>query len=217
MKKIKRHFAKTVKLSPANWEMTVWQALCWAYGPQRGGEFERRCLDERLGFGSLSATGRCCEVLALGCRVDGLAGRRMPVIDNDALEIVKAVGRLDKPAARLLAACGEAARVPAWRLELEPARLVPVLRGNGRPKMIYKNHRPIACRVRMTGLPLSEIERQQRRARNNYLMFYDGLQKLRAEIGNAHLVRLRMTGLGGKPLQVLVAGDDFHRQERLAA
>jgi|GEM_PF-1039830 len=141
-------------------QIDIEDLLVWAY---RDLAVDRRIASDIAGtereyiLRSWASTwGRVSEYAQLGTFVD--TSFRAPVHassveeDDDAMTIHNAVLTLPSEACVLVIIHARANTRPGlW--DREPPRLVPILRGNGKPETIEHNKRPVACPIRWSHDP----------------------------------------------------------------
>lgn len=131
-----------------------------------------------------------------------------PCCHADALEVYAAVlwvidaaadGDARRLAFQLLVKHAEAGAAPTWDLQMEPPRLVPVKRANGKVQHLYgKRNEPIACLLATQGCPAGEQEAilAEAHARHGEWCRLMGEVMHRLGTGCPGLTRWRVDGLG---------------------
>lgn len=118
------------------------------------------------------------RMAALGCRVDnaGLCVPRENDLDPDAEAVHDAVMALGNEAGALVLYHAKTGSRPDW-MPGAVSRMRPVMRGNGKPSMVYWDHpkcrKPAYCRV-TADPPQGRIDA----ARHVYAMWWDALRGL---------------------------------------
>jgi hypothetical protein len=180
---------------------TMRALLVWAYKRElvRASEGIGR---DRTGPPGGSNTSAVCRVLRSGIVGSGPVARitHMPV-HPDAERVHALVKRLDRDEFWLVVGCAEADAAPEWAPQFKPFRVVPVLRANGKPKMITcpRDGRPVACRIEIEGVSKDEIQRRTALARDRYSEWLRCLWMLREKmVEDDTLTRWHVTGLGAE-------------------
>lgn len=172
---------------------TMWQVLEWAYR----NEMVRFVKTGHDFVGDLrgSMTAYVCERLETGVMSFGA-----PAAHEDALEVHFFVSTLSREDYWLLVNAGErGAPPPAAPDAMEMAVVEPVLKANGRPRMITCpiQRRPVACRVVVRGYTPEEIEAAHRKCRESYARFAHLLTILRDRlVAEDRLTRWELTSIG---------------------
>jgi hypothetical protein len=102
----------------------------------------------------------------------------------------------------MIVKAAEADAMPDWNPDIEPARVVPILKANGRPRMIVCpiERRPVACRIEVIGVSDDDAAAIRAKAREVYARWYRLLWAMRQTIYEEDtLTRWRVTGIGADP------------------
>lgn len=181
---------------------TMWGLLVWAYKR----ELVRYC-EGRVAAGPGlgvrgSGTGNVCRMLEVGISGEwaGSGPSRFPV-HADAEWVHGLVRSLDKDEFWLIVRSAEAEKPPEWDPVIAPLRVVPMLKANGRPRMIVCpiEGRPVACRIEVHGVPPDEAAATRRAARERYAHWYRLLWAMREKCNEENaLTRWRIAGIGAE-------------------
>jgi hypothetical protein len=177
-------------------ETTAWQLLVWTYQRQKAHLGDHRLAAN--GFSPISPTGAVIERLRLGVSVDVSrgAGFTGPRCDGDALVVHDLVLLMGKQGWCLVNS-GAIGAKPEWSPTIPPLKMGPVLRGNGKPKMIYENNRAIACELAYEGFRPDRAAALIRYARECYAAWWASLAALHATLAEDQpLRRWQVTELG---------------------
>jgi hypothetical protein len=170
----------------------MWQLLIWAYRKQmvqyetdrhrewRPGSFA----DELLGFGRGSSP---------RATINGAGSSA-----HDDAHIVHAhVMRLRPKAGDLIVAHAARGSPPDWNPRLPPCRIVPMRRGGGAIRMLWRRGNAVGCLIDYEGIPEGEAERIRQRARDAYTDWWQALRQVRLTMVHEHRLTLwRVSGLG---------------------
>lgn len=184
---------------------TMWSILVWAYKRELVRYCEGRVATHGArGFASSSATARVGRALEGGFVGDGGShvGLASFPVHPDAEWIHGLVRSLDRDEYRMIVKSAEAGEHPQWDPEIEPARVVPVLRANGKPRMLCctRSGRPIACLIEVHGLARDDADAIRSKARENYARWFRLVAALRDKVSEDDaLTRWRITGIGAHP------------------
>lgn len=201
-----------VAVRPVRLPVTMWGLLVWAYKRELVRVADGRgsaSAGEDWADGGGSMTGRACRVLETGLLGPGhngmqVAGGGAPSfkVHADAEWVHGLVCSLARDEFWLIVRSAEAGEPPEWNPYLEPLRIEPVLRGNGRPAMIVDpmSKRPVACRIRSVGVPEDEAAATRVAARNRYAQWHRLLVVMRDRLlEDGGLTRWELTGIGAEP------------------
>lgn len=179
---------------------TMWQLLVWSYKRELVRILSGRTWEPHAASGG-SNTSAVCRVLETGILRSGPVARitRVPV-HADAEWVHGLVSALDRDEFWLVVKSAEAAAPPDWNPDIEPARVVPMLRANGRPRMIVIDGRAVACRIETVGVPSDEADAMRESARERYAQWVRLLMAMRDKlIEDDGLTRWRIGGIGVEP------------------
>lgn len=181
---------------------TMWGLLVWAYKRELVRYCEGRVSDFSHGGGGGSNAETVCRALRSGMVRSGPVARvtRVPV-HPDAEWVHGLVRSLDRDEFWLIVRSAEAEQPPEWNPMIEPLRVVPLLKANGRPRMIVCpiEKRPVACRIEVHGVPPAEAEATRQAARERYAHWHRLLWAMREKILEQDaLTRWRVTGVGAE-------------------
>lgn len=181
--------------------VTVWGLLVWAYKRELVRLMMGRVAD--VGGAGGSNTSAVCRVLESGIVGSGPLARiaSFPV-HADAEWLHGLVQRLDRDEFWMIVNTAERGEPPQWEPHIEPWRAEPVLRANGKPRMIVDpvSRRPVACMLRWHGHSTAEAAAMTDKAREAYRVWFGALWSLREKILEEDaLTRWRITGLGAEP------------------
>lgn len=180
---------------------TMWQVLEWAYRS----EMVRFAFDDdirphRQDYGGRSMTGLVCDRLETGIISFGVSHPKGSAADADALAVDYLVETLPREDYWLVVNASERGVPPPVAPEaMEHAVVEPVLKANGRPRMIVCpiQRRPVACRVQVRGYTPDEIAAATRKCRESYERFVHLLTVLRDRlVADDHLTRWELTAIG---------------------
>lgn len=181
---------------------TMRELLVWAYKRQMVRICEGTIYDDHdIGVGG-SNTSAVCRVLATGIVGSGPVARitRVPV-HADAEWVHGLVRSLDRDEFWLVVRAAEADDVPDWNPDIAPLRVVPILKANGKPRMIVCpiEKRAVACRIDVRGVPADEAEAIRAAAKDRYAHWYRLLWAIREKINEEDtLSRWKVTGIGAE-------------------
>jgi hypothetical protein len=171
----------------------MWPLLIWAYRRQMV-HYEWGGDDGPSGYrGSWSMMG-----LGAGSERGTINGAGTTA-HADAHEVHGFVCMLTPQDRHLIVSTAERGRAPNWNPHVEPHRFVPVRKGgNGAPRMLYRNGRPVACMIEPVGVPDDEVRAIRREARQTYLHWWKLLRKLRLslQIAGQSLTRWKVVETG---------------------
>jgi len=177
---------------------TMWQVLEWSYRSEMV-RFASGGRDYVSGLGS-SMTALVCERLETGIVSFGASLGPTVAAHEDAFEVSYLVGTLAREDYWLLVNAGErGVPPPAAPDQMEMAVVEPVLKANGRPRMITCpiQRRPVACRVVVRGYTPEEIDAATRKCRESYARFAHLLTVLRDRlVAEDRLTRWELTSIG---------------------
>lgn len=131
------------------------ELLVWAYKRELVRYCEGRAGGYAPGRGGVSATGAVCRALERGMTGEGPLMRASGfAVHADAEWVHGLVRTLDRDEYWLVVRMAEADATPEWNPQVETMRVLPVLKANGRPRMITcpRSGRPVACRMQVVGL-----------------------------------------------------------------
>lgn len=189
---------------------TVWDLLVWAYRAQRvertsataqPGRATPADLGHRISgcgaalVGDVMATG----MLGTGCsvRTSSWVGRCHP----DAERVAWWVDGLAPEEWHLVRESARRGVAPAWHIELPRLEVLPRLRANGRPEMLYDgmSNRAIACLIDVVGVSDSVRAEAAAEQRARYEVWWQALWML-AEVmrDDQRLKRWFVTGIGAE-------------------
>jgi hypothetical protein len=96
---------------------------------------------------------------------------------EDALTVHDYVMRLTTIERQLIIVSAELGTPPEWNPKIPPVKVVPVLRGNGKPKMLYppRRNEPIACLIAYEGVMPQQAEALRERSRAAYRACHSAL------------------------------------------
>lgn len=193
----------TVLPGRAREDTTMWSLLVWAFKRELVRHCTERVSRDDWGSGGGSNAATICRMLETGIAGSGPVARvqRVPV-HPDAEWVYGIVKTLDRDEFWLIVNTSENAVPPTWDPEIELARVVPVLKANGRPRMIVCpiERRPVACRIEIVGIPHDEANRMRADARETYARWYRLLWAIREKIvEEGSLTRWNVTGIGAEP------------------
>jgi len=173
---------------------TLWQLVCWTYDVQKADQSFDDIRRARHGFGRHSQTSKICQILQLGCKVDGGGGSYHCHPDADLVH--SAV--LASAEADLVIETAALGRSPDWFCQYEPCRVEPVVRGNGKIKMVYRGrrHQPFACLVNIVGDTQAEIDRADLMFRERYKRWVEALEYVYDVVSGKKLSSWKLHGLG---------------------
>ncbi|GAB4368106.1 MAG: hypothetical protein Kow00114_27140 [Kiloniellaceae bacterium] len=134
-------------------EIDIERLLVWTYHNKAAHKVTARITTRLAPAGFVSNAHGVLRMAALGCRIDNLAGAGFAGagdLDPDAEAVHEAVLALPVSEGALVLQHALSGTRPDW-LPGAAARMRPVLRGNGRPEMVYwdppKCRKPAYCRV----------------------------------------------------------------------
>lgn len=173
-------------------EITAWRLAVWAYQAQ---QVHRAGGGGYAPGGGGSMTGLALRSLELGIVSGGSAAGVAP--PEDALTVEWLVGEHHD-----LVEAASIGQMPDWDPRGLGCRFEPVLRGNGKPRLLYdpSGKRAIASRVTLVGIEPWRAEAIRRELRQRYARVVAGLHEL--AIGCALPTTLkswRCKGLGVEP------------------
>lgn len=177
-------------------KITVWDLLVWTYDVQRAGQgrllnYDR---DEYL-CGSSWDWDR--QVQELGVIVQGGGGGRDFVIAADAATVHGAVHDLPREQARVVVRCATLGQPPTWVVKVPAPRCEPVLKCNGKPKMLLDaSDNVIGCKVVCSGVLDMDRYEMEWKARQRYTVWYSSLRLLEAALSTSGLKRHITHGIG---------------------
>ena len=208
-----KKFAETIPTipRPANQRerISTWGLLMWAYARQLahrshvvavgpGASASRR---PGGGGNGGTLTGTVCDLMAsgglMGAGHNGSAATCVGKAHPDAEEVVSIVRR--HPLMLELERTAKAETPPQWDSDLEPLRVVPVLKANNKPEMIVDHNTRvgIACRIRIEGHPAAVRAIRQKEAREAYAEWFAALVEVREVLLTENrLRRWQVTGIG---------------------
>ncbi len=177
---------------------TMWQVLEWAYRNEMV-RFAFGGVDYVAPRGS-SMTAVVCDRLETGVLTYGSPLGQTVAAHEDAFQVSYLVGTLAREDYWLLVNAGErGVPPPAAPDAMELAVVEPVLKANGRPRMITCpiQRRPVACRIVVRGYTPEEIEAAHRKCRESYARFVHLLTILRDRlVAEDRLTRWELTSIG---------------------
>jgi hypothetical protein len=207
-----KKFAQTIptipRPAPARERISTWGLLMWSYARQlahrshvvavgAGASTSRR----PGGGSSLTLTGTVCDLMAsgglMGAGHNGSAATCVGKAHPDAEEVVSIVRR--HPLMLELERTAKAETPPPWDTDLEPLRVVPVLKASGKPEMIVDHNTRvgIACRIRIDGHSAEVRAIRQKEAREAYAEWFLALAEVREVLlMENRLRRWQVTGIG---------------------
>jgi hypothetical protein len=152
--------------------ITMWELLVWTYQRQKVHKSGGR--DWSLGYGG--GTGAALARLARGLPRAPIA-MAAPLPHEDALTVHDYVMRLTAIERQLIIVSAELGTPPEWSPKIPPVKVVPVLRGNGKPKMLYppRRNEPIACLIGYEGVMPRQAEALRERSRAAYRAWHSAL------------------------------------------
>lgn len=181
--------------------ITMWGLIVWAYKRELV-----RISDQATNDGGPSSSsggsnaGTICRMLEYGTIVRGSVARVSKVqVHADAEWVHGLVKRLDHDEFWLVVRTAEADAPPDWNPTIEPARVVPVLKANGRPRMIVcpREKRAVACRIEVHGYCVDEAEAIRQAARDRYAQWFRLVWAMREKLLEEDaLSRWKVTGIG---------------------
>jgi hypothetical protein len=181
---------------------TMWGLLVWAFKRELVRVLDARGSEGFTHGNGGSNTGTVCRVLATGIVGSGPTARISRVaVPADAEWLHGLVRSLDRDEYWLIVRSAEADRPPEWNPYIERARVLPVLKANGRPRMIVcpVQRRPVACRIETFGMPDTEADAIRDSARERYAHWYRLLWAMREKLRDEDtLSRWRVTGIGAE-------------------
>lgn len=176
----------------------MWQVLEWAYRSEMV-RFARGDADYGT-ESSWSMTALVCARLETGIISYGSALGPTSAAHDDAFRVHWLVTTLDRPDYWLLVNAAERGMPPPVAPEaMEHAVVEPVLKANGRPRMIVCpiQRRPVACRVQVRGYTPEEIAAATRKCRESYARFVHLLTVMRDRlVADDNLTRWELTSIG---------------------
>lgn len=180
--------------------ITMWGLMVWAYKRELVRACTERVAPDFAPGGS--NTSAVCRVLSTGIVGSGPVARitKVPVA-ADAEWVHGLVKTLDRDEYWLMVKSAEADAAPEWNPHIVPARVIPILKANGKPRMIVCpiEKRPVACRIRIEGTTEDEAQAIRVAAREKYAAWYKLLWALREKIYEEDaLNRWRVTGIGAE-------------------
>ncbi|MEM7619780.1 MAG: hypothetical protein AAF228_04850 [Pseudomonadota bacterium] len=184
-------------------DTTTWNLLQWAYGRQKvryagcGGYYS----PAHLGYGKTSITAVVCKRLELGDIDRGNLSNGTPSAHPDAEHIHDIISHFRSKHYWMLVNAAEVSAPPQWDIDPPEGKLKPVLKKNGKPKMIVcpVKKRPIACRIEFVGYSDAEREKMILNARAAYETWWSLLSHLTKVLRyNQPLKHWKITGIGAK-------------------
>lgn len=177
-------------------KITVWNLLIWTYCTEKTTECLRRenFIPSGGGLDSFERMER------LGVKVEGGSSGIMPVaIHPDARTVDYALLDLDLPDDdwRLVMRTARLASVPKWWVDVPEARCEPVLKCNGKPKMLLdRSDNIIGCKVVCSGVTPAERYELNLQMRKSYEAWITSLRHLEVALSTSGLKRHLVRGLG---------------------
>jgi hypothetical protein len=175
----------------------MWDLTVWTYKHQKahldGGRVGA------IGYSAISQTAAVLERVRLGTASGGHCGLNRTYADDDALAVHELVLRMTANERALIVGHGKQGDPPDWSPTIPPVKVVPVLRGNGKPKMLYppRRHEPIACLIAYQGVLPQQAAALRERAKSLYLSWYQAMTILAdALISLDELIRWKVTEVG---------------------
>jgi hypothetical protein len=175
----------------------MWALAVWVYRRQKAHLDSGRI--GAAGFGPVSQTAAVIERLRLGCPSTKRNAVSRTHVDDDAITVHEMVLRMQAHERALIVDHAVLGSPPDWDLRLPPVQVVPVLRGNGKPKMLYppRRHEPIACLIDYKGVLPQQAMGLRDRARQRYSDWYAALAILMDALARlGELMRWNLIGVG---------------------
>ncbi len=177
--------------------VTLWDLIIWAFRDQKVHILNAHQV--RQGYGR-TATDIVCSHMELGTFVDGDAPHGASLrCHEDAEEVLAAVMQACSSFDdyRFVVEHAESGAAPSLDISYVPAKIVPVLRKNGRPSIIYdKNRNAIACEVERVGYTIDEKVSIYRVKQGQYRRFVALLDDINRVLSTGSIQGRRVQGLG---------------------